>query len=237
MDDNFYELSRRIFGAEYNIDIAEYQEPTTELEDLKGKAEEAARQRAFDSLPLEEQQASIRQKLQDPAARKKWFEANANTNTRHKIITDLDLGKGLISLYTLFKVDKEHLGSLCVDENFYKLSKRIFGAEYNTDIAEYQEPTAELEELKGKAEEAAKRRVFESLPLEEQRTIIRNKLQDSEARKKWFGSITNTRHKTIADLDLGKELSGLYTLFKVDKEGADRVTADRNFYKLSRRIF
>ena len=108
MDDNFYELSRRIFGAEYNIDIAEYQEPTTELEDLKGKAEEAAKRRVFESLPLEEQQASIRQKLQDLAARKKWFEAN--TNTRHKIITDLDLGKGLIGLYTLFEVDKDQLG-------------------------------------------------------------------------------------------------------------------------------
>lgn len=188
-------------------------------------------------MPLEEQQASIRQKLQDPAARKKWFEANANTNTRHKIITDLDLGKGLISLYTLFKVDKEHLGSLCVDENFYKLSKRIFGAEYNTDIVGYQEPTTELENLRKRAEKDAKRRAFESLPLEEQRTIIRKKLQDSEARRKWFGTLTITRHKTIADLKLGKELGRLYTLFEVDKEGADRVATDKNFYKLSKRIF
>ena len=82
----------------------------------------------------------------------------------------------------------------------------------------YQEPTAELEELRKRAEEVARQRAFDSLPLEEQRTIIRKKLQDSEARKKWFGSITVTRYKTIAALELGKELSGLYTLFEVDKE-------------------
>ena len=235
MDDNFYELSRRIFWAEYNTDIVGYQEPTAELEKLRKRAEEVARQRAFESLPLEEQRTIIRKKLQDSEARKKWFEPTAKT--RYKNITELGLGRGLTGLYTLFEVDKEQSGWAYTDESFYKLSRRIFWAEYNTDIVGYQEPTTELENLRKRAEKDAKRRAFESLPLEEQRTIIRKKLQDSEARKKWFGSITNTRHKTIADLDLGKELSGLYTLFKVDKEESGWATTDESFYKLSRRIF
>lgn len=91
--------------------------------------------------------------------------------------------------------------------------------------------------MRKRAEKDAKRRAFESLPLEEQRTIIRKKLQDSEARRKWFGTLTITRHKTIADLKLGKELGRLYTLFEVDKEGVDRAATDDNFYELSRRIF
>jgi hypothetical protein len=56
------------------------------------------------------------------------------------------------------------------------------------------------------------------LPLEEQRTIIRKKLQEPENMKKWFGTVTITRYKTIAALELRKEFSGLYTLFEVDKE-------------------
>ena len=235
MDDNFYELSRRIFWAEYNTDIVGYQEPTAELEELRKRAEEVARQRAFDSLPLEEQRTIIRKKLQDSEARKKWFEPTAKT--RYKNITELGLGKGLTGLYTLFEVDKEESGWATTDESFYKLSRRIFWAEYNTDIVGYQEPTTELEELRKRAEKDVKRRAFESLPLEEQRTIIRKKLQDSEARKKWFGSITVTRYKTIAALELGKELSGLYTLFEVDKEESGWATTDESFYKLSERIF
>ena len=82
----------------------------------------------------------------------------------------------------------------------------------------YQEPTAELEKLRKRAEEVARQRAFESLPLEEQRTIIRKKLQDSEARKKWFEPTAKTRYKNITELGLGRGLTGLYTLFEVDKE-------------------
>ena len=235
MDDNFYELSRRIFWAEYNTDIVGYQEPTAELEELRKRAEEVARQRAFESLPLETQRTIITKKLQEPENMKKRF--GATVNARYKTIMVLELGTGLTGLYTLFKVDNEQSVWANTDESFYKLSRRIFWAEYNTDIVGYQEPTTELENLRKRAEKDAKRRAFESLPLEEQRTIIRKKLQDSEARRKWFGTLTITRHKTIADLKLGKELGRLYTLFEVDKEGVDRAATDDNFYELSRRIF
>ena len=85
----------------------------------------------------------------------------------------------------------------------------------------YQEPTAELEKLRKRAEEVARQRAFESLPLEEQRTIIRKKLQDSEARKKWFEPTARIRYKNITELGLGRGLTGLYTLFEVDKEQSD----------------
>lgn len=82
----------------------------------------------------------------------------------------------------------------------------------------YQEPTAELEELRKRAEEVARQRAFESLPLETQRTIITKKLQEPENMKKRFGATVNARYKTIMVLELGTGLTGLYTLFKVDNE-------------------
>ena len=82
----------------------------------------------------------------------------------------------------------------------------------------YQEPTAELEELRKRAEEVARQRAFESLPLETQRTIITKKLQEPENMKKRFGATVNARYKTIMVLELGPGLTGLYTLFKVDNE-------------------
>ena len=236
-DESFYKLSRRIFWAEYNTDIVGYQEPTTELEELRKRAEKDAKRRAFESLPLEEQQTIIRRRLQEPENMKKWFGTTSGNRNTGGIITEISWVMGLESLCSLFDVGGEQLDWAYSDEIFYELSKKIFWAEYNTNIVGYQEPTAELEELRRKAEEAAKRRVFESLPLEEQQASIRHKLQDSEVRKKWFGSITNTRYKTITDLDLGKGLVGLYTLFEVDKEQLGWAHTDESFYELSKRIF
>ena len=236
-DESFYKLSERIFWAEYNTDIVGYQEPTTELEELRKRAEKDAKRRAFESLPLEEQQTIIRRRLQEPENMKKWFGTTSGNRNTGGIITEISWVMGLESLCSLFDVGGEQLDWAYSDEIFYELSKKIFLAEYNTNIVGYQEPTAELEELRRKAEEAAKRRVFESLPLEEQQASIRHKLQDSEVRKKWFGSITNTRYKTITDLDLGKGLVGLYTLFEVDKEQLGWAHTDESFYELSKRIF
>ena len=236
-DESFYKLSERIFWAEYNTDIPGYQEPTTELEELRKRAEKDAKRRAFESLPLEEQQTIIRRRLQEPENMKKWFGTTSGNRNTGGIITEISWVMGLESLCSLFDVGGEQLDWAYSDEIFYELSKKIFLAEYNTNIVGYQEPTAELEELRRKAEEAAKRRVFESLPLEEQQASIRHKLQDSEVRKKWFGSITNTRYKTITDLDLGKGLVGLYTLFEVDKEQLGWAHTDESFYELSKRIF
>ena len=236
-DESFYKLSERIFWAEYNTDIPGYQEPTTELEELRKRAEKDAKRRAFESLPLEEQQTIIRRRLQEPENMKKWFGTTSGNRNTGGIITEISWVMGLESLCSLFDVGGEELDWAYSDEIFYELSKKIFLAEYNTNIVGYQEPTAELEELRRKAEEAAKRRVFESLPLEEQQASIRHKLQDSEVRKKWFGSITNTRYKTITDLDLGKGLVGLYTLFEVDKEQLGWAHTDESFYELSKRIF
>jgi|GEM_PF-4357007 len=56
-----------------------------DLENMKGLAGESG----FESLSLEEQQAIIRRRLQEPETRKKWFETTSTTRNAAGVIMGL----------------------------------------------------------------------------------------------------------------------------------------------------
>ena len=89
--------------------------------------------------------------------------------------------------------------------------------------------------MRKRAEKDAKRRAFESLPLEEQRTIIRKKLQEPKNMKKWLILTTLTAlllgacstENEVAEQDSDKQTALVQKEDKKKSEKSDKEKKEK----------